>query len=377
MEILKKHRNLVFIITYSIFLVFFLFNIEKVNSVISSFLSIMSPVIYGIVFAFLVGLIARGIKMMCYKLNMNRKQAEITSIILGYIIFFAIIAGFFVLVIPALNKSIMHIVADLPYFWEKAQEFFGFVAERLEISDAQWQMINEYINEGYVIAYNFLTGKLPDILGYAFNIFNFVKNLGFGLVLSAYMLLSKKSLSMQIKKTITVLFTDEYAHKIIQTTRSANKIFRKYITGQVVVSVVLGIMCYVSMLVFKMPDPVLVSLIIGMSNLIPIVGPLVGSIPATIIVMIKSPIQGLWFLLLVIILQQIEGNLLGPKVLGESVGMSGLWVMLAIILGGGLFGVGGMIIAVPTMGVIYHLAADFINEKYDSRFDELIDNDKK
>ncbi len=132
------------------------------------------------------------------------------------------------------------------------------------------------------------------------------------------------------------------------------------------------------MLILKMPDAVLVSLIIGMSNLVPIVGPIVGCIPTTLIVMMKSPIQGLWFLALVILLQQLENNILSPKIIGDSVGIGGLWVMIAIIIGGGFFGVGGMIIAVPTMGVIYHLFAEYINNKYDDkRYSSLIDDDKR
>lgn len=378
LEALKKNKNLVILITYTVFLVYFLFNVEKVNAVICSLFSMMMPVIYGIVFAFLVGLIARGIKMLCYNMNMNRKAAEASSIVVGYLIFLAVIIGFFFMVIPALNRSIRDITSNLPTFWSVIYEFIKDIARRLEITPQQWDAINEYINQMYSVAYNFLTSKLPDILSYAFNLMNFLKNLSFGFVISVYILTSRRSLSRQIKMTITVLFSEDYARKIIKIGKNANRIFRKYISGQVIVSVILGVVCYICMLILKMPDAVLVSLIIGMSNLVPIVGPIVGCIPTTLIVMMKSPIQGLWFLALVILLQQLENNILSPKIIGDSVGIGGLWVMIAIIIGGGFFGVGGMIIAVPTMGVIYHLLAEYINNKYDDkRYSSLIDDDKR
>ena len=192
------------------------------------------------------------------------------------------------------------------------------------------------------------------------------------------MLMTKKSLVRQVKKTITVFFSEENARKIIKTGEHANEIFRQYISGQVIVSAILGVLCYVCMLIFKMPNAVLISLIIGMSNLIPIVGPILGTIPTTLIVMMKSPILGFWFLVMIIALQQFDNNVLTPKIVGDSIGIGGMWVIIAVIVSGSFFGVGGMIIAVPTMGVVYHLMSDYINSKYDkNKFDNIINKDDK
>lgn len=375
METLRKNKKIVILITYTVFLMAVIFNLEKINVWVLNFFKVMSPIIYGLVFAFLVGLIARGIRFVYYKLFGKTRYSDAITVTIAYLVFLALITGFFLMVIPALNKSIQDIIGNFPYYLTSVQEFLGNIAKRLEISPEQWGVVNGYINEIYATSYNFLTSKLPDILGYAFNMVNFIKDLGFGFVISIYVLLTRKTLQIQAKKTITVFFSEEYAKKVINTAKSAKRIFSKYISGQVIVSIVLGVACYICMLIFKMPYKELVSLIIGMSNLVPIVGPIVGSIPTTVIVMIESPIKGLWFLVLIIVLQQLENNILSPKIIGESVGMSGLWVMIAIILGGAFFGVGGMIIAVPTMGVIYHLLSSYINSKYNSsKYDSFIND---
>ena len=378
METFKNNKKYVFLITYTVFLVFFLFNLEKINRAVNSFFSVMMPVIYGIVFAFLVGLIARGIRIFFRKAGFKGKKAEIVSVFFGYVIFLGLAAIFFVLVIPATNRSISNITQNLPHFWYVFYEFLKEIAQKLDLSEEQWAHINVYINQFYTNAYIFITSKLPDIIAYAFNLMGFLKNLLLGFMISIYLLISKKTLKIQIKKTITVLFSEEIARKIIDISKNAKYIFRRYISGQVIVSVVLGVICYLCMLLFKMPDAVLISLIIGISNLIPIIGPIVGTIPCTIIVMMTSPVKAFWFLILILVLQQLDNNLISPKIVGDSVGMNGLWVILAVFIGGALFGTFGMIIAVPTMGVIYHIFGEYINSRYNKeKYDELIQNSDK
>ena len=194
-----------------------------------------------------------------------------------------------------------------------------------------------------------------------------LKNLLIGVIVMIYLLNIKDQFVALAKKITYGLFSVEWANRIVREARFIHKVFGGFIIGKIVDSLIIGIMCFVCLSFMKMPYTLLVSVIVGVTNVIPFFGPFIGAIPSAFLILLVSPIQCLYFLIFILLLQQFDGNILGPKILGDSTGVSSFWVLFSILLFGGLFGFVGMIIGVPTFAVIYRLTGDFINSKLKKR----------
>ena len=181
----------------------------------------------------------------------------------------------------------------------------------------------------------------------------FLKNLVIGLIVSVYLLASRKKFGQQGKLILYSLVKRRWADLFLEEICYADKMFGGFINGKILDSAIIGVLCYIACLIFKFPSALLVSVIIGVTNVIPFFGPFIGAIPATLLILIQNPIKALWFVLFVLVLQQVDGNIIGPKILGNTTGLSSFWVLFAILLFGGLWGFVGMIIGVPLFAVIY------------------------
>nr|MCR4798648.1 AI-2E family transporter [Lachnospiraceae bacterium] len=194
-----------------------------------------------------------------------------------------------------------------------------------------------------------------------YGIGKFIVNIIIGIFVSVYVLMEKEKFKGQVKKLIYGVFSPHHGNTIMEVLRKANDIFFGFIIGKIIDSFIIGIICYVVMCLIGMPYAVLTSVIIGVTNIIPVFGPYIGAIPTVIIIFLTDPWMGIYFLIFVLILQQIDGNLIGPKILGDSTGISSFWVVLAIVVGGSLFGFMGMLLGVPTMALIYYIIGRMSN----------------
>ena len=183
----------------------------------------------------------------------------------------------------------------------------------------------------------------------------FVINVLVGLIISVYVMASQEVFAGQAKKIIYAMFKPVRANVILETVRKSNEIFGGFISGKLLDSAIIGVIAYVVLVIMKMPDAMLVAVIVGVTNIIPFFGPFIGAIPSFLIIVLQNPIQGIYFLIFVVILQQIDGNIIGPKILGDSTGLSSFWVVFAILMFGGLWGFPGMLLGVPIMAVIYYV----------------------
>ena len=188
-------------------------------------------------------------------------------------------------------------------------------------------------------------------------------NLIIGVIVCVYFLDGKDKFKAQIKKVITALFRRDTANEIFEFGNYAHHAFGGFITGKIIDSIIIGVICFISMSIFRLPYPLLISVIVGVTNIIPFFGPFIGAVPSALIILMVSPIQALYFLILVIILQQLDGNIIGPAILGNSTGLSSFWVLFSIVIFGGLFGPVGMIIGVPVFAVIYYYAGKWIRKR--------------
>lgn len=204
---------------------------------------------------------------------------------------------------------------------------------------------------------NIVAGLTTGVIGVVRILFNVV----IGIIISIYVLMSKEIFIGQSKKVVYALFSGEKANAVIHTVHKSNEIFGGFISGKILDSLIIGILCFICLYFMKMPYSVLVSVIVGVTNVIPFFGPYLGAVPSTILIMLANPVQGLYFVIFILVLQQVDGNIIGPKILGDSTGLSSFWVVFAILVGGGIFGIPGMIIGVPLFAVIFYILRRALN----------------
>ena len=188
----------------------------------------------------------------------------------------------------------------------------------------------------------------------------FLKNILIGVIIAAYLLGNRRVFKRQATLILNRIFKEKWAKALIDEAAYVDKLFGGFISGKLVDSAIIGVLCYIGCSIFRFPNALLVSVIVGVTNIIPFFGPFIGAIPSSILIFLEDPRKGLWFILFVFLLQQLDGNVIGPKILGDRTGLSSFWVLFAIVLFGGLWGLIGMIIGVPLMAVIYDLVRKFV-----------------
>ncbi len=223
-----------------------------------------------------------------------------------------------------------------------------------------WQEILQGIGQ-------ILSGVLNGIVSTTVSATSTIINFSIGFVFAIYMLLTKESLIVQIKKILYSIMKKEKVEALISVGRLTNITFNKFFTGQLIEAVITGGLCVIGMVIFRMPYPLLIGTIVGITNMLPVVGPFIGAIPSAFIIFMVDPKQAFWFVIFILALQQLESNLIYPKVVGTSIGLSALWVLIAITIGGNIAGAIGMLVAVPSMAVIYKLVAGAVNSRLAKR----------
>ncbi|MBM6860610.1 AI-2E family transporter, partial [Clostridium saudiense] len=200
-------------------------------------------------------------------------------------------------------------------------------------------------------------------VGFTSGLVNFILSL----IFSIYMLLNKERLQLGMKKVLYAFSKKNFADKVMYLGKIANESFSSYIGGQFIEAIIIGVLCFIGMLVLRMPYALLISVLVAVTALIPIFGAFIGTIPSAFIILIIDPMKALWFIIFIIVLQQIEGNLIYPKVVGSSVGLPPIWVMLAMLIGGNTFGLLGMLLGIPTFSVIYKVSREYINKRLNNK----------
>ena len=335
--------------------------------------AILQPIIIGIVIAYLINPIMvffekhlmRWIEPKMKKKAKAKKLCRGIATLGALAVFILIIVVLLVMLIPQLVESIQGVATTLPsevqHLIDKTNKYLSSDSEAANFVEDTLIYATNYIKDW---AMNDLLPKsntyLTSITTGLINVFKVLLNIIVGLIVSVYLLFSKETFIGQFKKLTYALFKPKKANIVIQTARKSNEIFGGFISGKILDSMITGIICYIVLLIMKMPYPVLVSVIVGVTNIIPFFGPFIGAVPSFIIIVLANPIQGLYFLIFVVILQQVDGNIIGPNILGDSTGLSPFWVIFAIMVGGGLFGFAGMLLGVPTFAVIYYIMQEIL-----------------
>ena len=349
-------------ISLSIIFFFLIYRFDGFGDAISTLTGILMPFIYGAVIAYLLKPVCNTIEAFLRRFIPEKMKGLINALSVTFTILFGLllIYALCMMIIPQLITS----VTTLYYTAQANITKFMYWANHLEFIEKNEQIM-ELLNSAYAALNtnldtwikNTLLPSMQNILsGAALGVLNVVvvlKNLIIGIIVAVYMLASRKRFVQQGKMVLYSVVKPRWASLITEEVKYADRMFGGFINGKILDSAIIGLLCYIGCLIFKFPSALLVSVIIGVTNVIPFFGPFIGAIAATLLILIQSPIKALWFVLFVLVLQQLDGNIIGPKILGNTTGLSSFWVLFAILLFGGLWGFVGMIVGVPLFAVIY------------------------
>lgn len=364
----SSHLSLILSITLAgLFIVAIYFAILNINvfiGLINDLGSVLTPFMYGLILAFLMSPIVSFFEMKAFaSFKWKKSKKRILSVLLSLLITFEIIVLFFSFIIPQLIISLSSISEKLPEYIVIVEDLLGewLVSYRL---DNEW--VNLLLDSSEDLLVTFLKtiqGYLPLILDYSWQFTKMIFNLLLGIAIAMYVLIDRERFSLQAKKLIYFISNQKTGDYLIDLSRLSSSMVHRFILGKMLDSFIIGVICYVGMLVLGLSYPLLLSVIVGVTNMIPVFGPFIGAIPGALILLLVDPFQALWFILFIILLQQFDGNFLGPRILGDSMGLPSLWIMFAIIVGGGYFGVVGMFLGVPIFAVIYIISKKIISNK--------------
>lgn len=365
------------VIVASISFYYLLFHGANISTGFRTFVKVTMPILDGFLLAYLLTPVLNAIEKrvvipLCKKFNVLQKKRgtgkiRVISILITVIIVTIILYGFFATVIPQLIRSIQSIIFQFPIYVDNLNRWITKIladnpnieAMAMDMLDKYSGELNNYLNHSLLPKINQILRNLSlSFLGFLMQLWN----LFIGFIISIYILGSKELFAGQAKKITYALFETKIANAVISDVRFTHKTFSGFIIGKIIDSIIIGLICFAGTSIMGTPYYVLVSVIVGLTNVIPFFGPYLGAIPSALLILMIDPMQCLYFIIFIIILQQFDGNILGPKILGDSTGLSGFWVIFSITLFGGLFGILGMIAGVPVFAVIYAAISSIINQ---------------
>ncbi len=371
------------VIAASLIFYYLLFHMNNVRAGFRTFTKTCMPIIDGLVLAYLMTPLVKHMERdffipLCKRLNLNtesaktKKRMRLLSALITVIFVFVLLYLLCASIIPQLIVSIQNIALQLPVYATNLQDWIQKLFENNDdLAGIVTSLINQYSNELEDYLNSKLVPQLNVILTrFSSSIFSSMLgllvtawNLLIGLIISVYLLVSKESFAGQSKKIIYAIWEEETANKLISNIRFVNATFGGFINGKLVDSLIIGLICFIGMTLLQLPYPLLISVIVGITNIIPFFGPYLGAIPSIVLILMVNPKQALYFAIFVLILQQFDGNFLGPKILGNKTGLSSFWVIFSITLFGGYWGILGMAIGVPVFAVIYAGIKALVNQQ--------------
>lgn len=363
------------VIAASLVLVALLFRIDLVLKVLGIITNALMPVIYGLVIAFLMDPIVRFCERMFrkirkkhlkaiegneVKMRRQRKRFRVYSILITLGFVFACLVGLFWLVIPEIFQSLTKMIGNFQSYLDNLNHLADRMSSGDGIMSSIGQGLNSIIGDGFGSIVELLkTNVMPqwqELLGGltsgVMEVVGMLKNLLLGFIIAIYFLYHKERFIAHIKMFLYSFMRKHWANGLIGLGRDVNKYFGGFITGKILDSAIIGALCFVVMSIFGFEYSLLISVIVGVTNIIPFFGPFIGAIPSALLLLMVNPMQAIYFVIWVLILQQLDGNLIGPMILGNRTGVSGFWVITSIAVFGSLFGIIGIIISVPLTAVI-------------------------
>lgn len=369
----KLLKYVLLIITFTFVMYWGATNTDSLVGLAKKTLSLFSPFLVGLCLAFIINTILSPLEKIWDKIWKKRKgkikdklKRPVCLILSTLIVFGAVFAIIFML-IPELINTVSSIVNMVPEFIKKLE----FWWEQLKVILEQYNIVlpsldfdfTKVLNTVNTFISNYGEKFINTTVNITTTIITFFVNLVLAIVFSIYMLSQKETLGRQLKKFLFAVFPKEKTEKLLNFASLTNQSFSKFVVGQLLEAVIIGVLCFIGMLIFRMPYAGVISVLVGFTALIPVFGAFIGTAVGAFLILLVDPMKAIWFVVFVIILQQIEGNLIYPKVVGKSVGLPGIWVLTAVTIGGGAFGIVGMLFSVPVCSVLYVLLKAFVAKR--------------
>ena len=385
----KNIRKILLIITYTILLCFAIIKFDVLLNVLGYILNLLKPFIFGFCIAFILNIPLSRIENSFRKKDNKKKKVSnsrakheelvtkkqkrtnpklrVLSIILSLLIFIGIIFLTLFLVIPEFINTISIFKDSIPSAFNTCQEWARDlmsnnpeIVEKINEFKPDWQQIYDEAGTWIKSMASGIIGVSIDVI---ISIFSGIINFFMGIIFAVYMLMQKEKLTCQLKRVIRACMPEDKAQRLMYIGHVTNDTFKKFFGGQFVEAILLGVLCFIGMSIFKMPYALTISVLVGVTALIPVFGAFFGTAIGAILILAVDPMQAIWFVIFIIVLQQIDGNFIYPKIVGDSVGLPGIWVMLAVLVGGNSLGIIGMLIGVPIASVVYKLIREYVQKK--------------
>lgn len=376
MELNKDNiKKILGIITFTVLLYVGLQRLDAVWSFLAAAFNLVFPFLLGAAIAFILNVLMRALEQRLFTGNSRKKLAlklkRPLSLLLTLLIVFGIIFLVVFLVVPEIINTVDNLRLSMPGFFTEIERNYTilmyqypFLQDYLKFDALDWK---EIINNIYSFIMNSGADMLHSTFSVATSIFGGIIDFLLGFIFSVYILLQKEKLGMQTRKLLYAYLPEKAVDKIISICSLSSTTFSKFLSGQCLEAVILGLLFFFPMLLFGFPYALLISILISFTALVPIFGAFIGCFIGAFLILIVDPVKALWFIIMFIIIQQIEGNLIYPRVVGGSIGLPSLWVLVAVTIGGSTLGIAGMLIFIPMFSVLYTLLRDAVNVKIRKR----------
>ncbi len=338
-------------------------DLPQIWNFLGTIVGYLFPFIYGFALAYLLSPLVRRIEKPLRSTRLKPRTARGISLAASYLLVLVFLGIFGVVVIPTLAESAAQVIGNVRVYTQKINELVDQLMNYIPDENISIE-VEKALDNLMAFLYSFISGTLTQVVAITTRLASSVIEVVMGIIISIYMLADKEKLIAQMKKILSALLPPKAMEQLILVAHDGNEKFSGFLIGKIIDSLIIGILCAIGMLIFRMPFVALVSFIVGLTNVIPYFGPFIGAIPGIILVLIGgSPMQALGFGIFILALQQFDGNILGPAILGQSTGLSAMWVIFAILLFGGLYGFVGMLIGVPLLSVIFRILRTLIDSR--------------
>ena len=364
---IKELKPYLLLITYAGIVFLVVTNLGGILGQISWITSVVRPFTFGLVIAFVLNRPFRMIRSRLYipllkKTGLSEKKVSsisgILSILSVYFLLFFVTGLLISSVIPELISSIESFSGNMDTYLNLITTLISRIAVQFQLDSEVVKLLNTYWEDLLAGIGQMLNTLLPALVSFSMGAATSIYNVFSGLIISVYLLTGKEKLILTFKKILYAFLPDRWADYVMHVGHVANRSFGGFLNGQIIDASIVGLLCFLGMSVMRMPYAMLSSVIVGVTNIIPYFGPIIGAVPGVVLLLLTNPIKAVLFVVLIVCIQQIDGNFLSPRIVGSSIGVSGVWVLFSIIVGGKLFGIPGMVAGLPTFSVIYVLVRE-------------------